>query len=325
MSRQLVACMLNVSEGRRYGIVEQIAKAALSTINPPIQAPSVSEWAINATVLNIFQDVDYNRSVITIVSNENNIGSCVEAACKTAYELIDLSKHEGVHPRLGAVDLVPLHPVSENISLQSLGHIAYGVAERLSTSVPGTSFFMFGTGDSEGRGLVQRRKEVGWFRRPVQYPLLRHDLGHTPSSRYGLTGVGAIPYMMNVNVTLDTQDVSLGRCVAASLRASSPSGLPGVQAMAFPHEGRVEVACNVDLIPASQAPPGHTLRSCLGGRYVHTTADQIQARVLQEAEGVGLVGTALVGFTPEEARARALHALTHGHSEAWKSVASRRM
>ena len=55
----------------------------------------------------------------------------MEAACKTAYELIDLSKQQGVHPRLGAVDLVPLHPISENMSLQALGRVAKGEESRV--------------------------------------------------------------------------------------------------------------------------------------------------------------------------------------------------
>lgn len=74
MSRQLVACMLNVSEGRQASVVEKIARTALSRTNPPVQPPAVPEWPINAAVLNIFQDIDYNRSVITIVSSEDSIG-----------------------------------------------------------------------------------------------------------------------------------------------------------------------------------------------------------------------------------------------------------
>ncbi|XP_069974624.1 uncharacterized protein [Penaeus vannamei] len=325
MSRQLVACMLNVSEARRRDVVEKIAKEALAAVNPPKVKPIASDWAINATALNIFQDIDYNRSVITLVSSEDCIGPCVEAACEKAYELIDLSHHEGVHPRLGAVDLVPLHPISEDVSLPNLGQVARGVAERLTKTVPGSSFFLFGAGDPAGRGLVARRKEVGWFRRPVTYHALAHDLGSTPTERYGLTGVGAIPYMMNVNVTLDSADVALGRRVASALRATSPGGLPGVQSMAFPHEGRVEVACNVDLLPASEAPASHSMKASLGGRYFYTPPEQIEARVLEEAGGVGVVGTALVGFSPEEARGLALHALAHAHDEAWRDVARRRM
>ena len=74
MSRQLVACMLNVSEARKLDIVEKIARAALKAVNPPQVAPVTPEWAINATALNIFQDIDYNRSVITLVSSEDLIG-----------------------------------------------------------------------------------------------------------------------------------------------------------------------------------------------------------------------------------------------------------
>lgn len=74
MSRQLVACMLNVSEARRKDVVEKIAKEALAAVNPPAVKPISSDWAINATALNIFQDIDYNRSVITLVSSEDCIG-----------------------------------------------------------------------------------------------------------------------------------------------------------------------------------------------------------------------------------------------------------
>ncbi|KAG7163999.1 hypothetical protein Hamer_G014462 [Homarus americanus] len=132
--------------------------------------------------------------------------------------------------------------------------------------------------------------------------------------------------MMNVNMTLDTQDLALGRRVAAALRASSPGGLPGVQAMAFPHEGQIEVACNVDLLPAHLASAGcHTMRLSLGGQYMYTPADVIEGRVLKEAGGVGVVGRTLIGFTPEEARSLAIHALTHGQAEAWRNARERRM
>ncbi|XP_066940039.1 uncharacterized protein [Macrobrachium rosenbergii] len=325
MSHKLVACMLNVSEARNKNVVEKIAGAALSAVNPPVIRPVTSEWRINASVLNIFRDYDYNRSVITVVSNTDLIGASLEAACKTAYDLIDLKNHEGVHPRLGAVDLVPLHPITETTCLESLGRIAVDLAGRLTATVPGTSAFLFGTGDPENRGLVQRRKEVGWFRKPVRYEKLVHDLGAPPSARYGLTGIGAIPYMMNVNVTLDTDDIALGRRVAAAIRATSANGLPGVQAMAFPHEGRIEVACNVDLLPAEAVSATSNMKPSLGGKYFYTPAEVIRGRILAEAGGVQDAGTILVGFTPEEALSRALHALTNAHAEAWKMMEKRMM
>ncbi|KAK7065609.1 Formiminotransferase cyclodeaminase N-terminal like, partial [Halocaridina rubra] len=132
--------------------------------------------------------------------------------------------------------------------------------------------------------------------------------------------IGAIPFMMNLNVTLDTDDVSFGRSVASAVRATSPGGLPGVQAMAFPHEGKVEVACNVDLLPTERLSSTENMQPSLGGKYYHTPAEVIRDRILSEAQGIGAIGTTLVGFTPEEAYARASYALTHGHAEAWKSV-----
>ncbi|KAK4291954.1 hypothetical protein Pmani_035251 [Petrolisthes manimaculis] len=201
------------------------------------------------------------------------------------------------------------------------------LGRRLTSSIPGTSVFLFGKADAEGRGLVQRRKEVGWFKRPVVYHHLSHDLGSTPTPTHGLTGVGAIPYMMNVNLTLDTSNLTLGRRVAASLRASSPGGLPGVQAMAFPHKGRIEVACNVDLLPRaslSTTPSEHVMDTCLGEEYVYTPASEIERRVHNESGGVALVGTTLVGFTPDQARTLALKALTSGLDTAWKTVTAKR-
>lgn len=322
MSRQLVACLLNVSEARNIGVVERIAKAAVSIVNPPNIKPIHPDWKINASVLNIFEDYDYNRSVITIVANEDHIGKCVELACKTAYNLIDLSNHSGIHPRLGSVDLVPLHPISIDTDLLKLGNIAKGLAERITSDIEGSSIFLFGAADSESRGLVQRRKQVRWFKRPVDYPSLVQDLGAKPSSRYGLTGVGAAPYMMNVNVTIDSQDIDLGVHIAQSLRATSPGGLPGVAAMAFPHEGKVEVACNVDLLPTEEVknPDAYQLKSSLGGKYLYTPARVITDRVAEIAKqkDVDIEGTALIGFTPEDAEILALQALRHNIPDMWK-------
>ncbi|CAL4243836.1 unnamed protein product, partial [Meganyctiphanes norvegica] len=322
MSRQLAACLLNVSEARNLGVVERIAKAAVSIVNPPNIKPIHPDWKINASVLNIFEDYDYNRSVITIAAHEDHIGMCIESACKMAYNLIDLIDHSGIHPRLGAVDLVPLHPISVDTDLQKLGTIAKSLSERITQDIEGTSIFLFGAADSEFRGLVQRRKQVQWFKRPVDYPNLVQDLGAKPSSRYGLTGVGAAPYMMNVNVTINSQDIALGKRIAYSLRATTPGGLPGVAAMAFPHEGQVEVACNVDLLPIEDVKKTQVnqLKISLGGKYCYTPASVITERVTEIAGqvDVNVDGTSLVGFTPEDAEALALQALRHNIPDMWR-------
>ncbi|KAK7938401.1 hypothetical protein WMY93_001727 [Mugilogobius chulae] len=107
LGRRLVACLLNISEARRKDLVETVAKAAL--YDPKgLRREST-------TVLNIFNDHDYNRSVITIVSAIDSISEVVLSACEKACSLIDMRSHTGVHPCLGAVDLIPIYPLGEDV------------------------------------------------------------------------------------------------------------------------------------------------------------------------------------------------------------------
>ena len=137
---------------------------------------------------------------------------------------------------------------------------------------------------------------------------------------------------MNCNITIDTQDVSVGRSIATAIRESTPGGLPGVQVLALPHEGAVEIACNVESVKGS--PPSHMTvgnpwpsYSINGQPYCHAPASLITATVAELAgrQGVGTKGTALVGFTPHECRALAELALSQGIAEFWKEQPSIRM
>lgn len=137
---------------------------------------------------------------------------------------------------------------------------------------------------------------------------------------------------MNCNVTIDTQDIAMGRSIAAAIRESTLGGLPGVQVLALPHEGAVEIACNVESVPCS--PPGHMEEGepwptfyIDRQKYCHVPAYLITARVAELAgrQGVRTKGTALVGFTPRECKALAELALTQGIAEFWKEQRRIRM
>ncbi|XP_063501058.1 formiminotransferase N-terminal subdomain-containing protein isoform X1 [Symphalangus syndactylus] len=176
---RLAACLLNVSEARRKYIVENIAKAALLDKNGK-KHPQVS-------VLNIFSDQDYNRSVITIAGSVDKLGSSVLAACLEAFQGIDMEVQEGIHPCLGAVDLIPVYPLS-GVTVEECGVAARSLADDLVLHVPGCSVFLFGKADlPEKRSLVQRRKQLGWFTR-TDFSALQPDLGAAPARRCGLTG-----------------------------------------------------------------------------------------------------------------------------------------
>ncbi|XP_070694248.1 formiminotransferase N-terminal subdomain-containing protein [Pempheris klunzingeri] len=318
VGRRLVACLLNVSEARRKDLVESVAKAALYDTEGVRRE--------GTTVLNIFNDHDYNRSVITIVAGIDSIKEAVLSACEKACGLIDMRAHMGVHPCMGAVDLIPIYPLGEEVGVEDCAKEARAVALGLTERVQGTSAFLFGWADSPlQRGLAQRRKEMGWFKKMPDLPPIRPDMGPQPQTRFGLTGVGASPYVMNCNVTIDTEDIAMGRSIAAAIRESTPGGLPGVQVLALPHEGAVEIACNVESVKGDspcQTTAGEPWPSFRidGEPYCHAPASLITARVAELAgrHGVGVKGTALVGFTPRECGGLAELALSQGIAEFWK-------
>ncbi|XP_041930142.1 formiminotransferase N-terminal subdomain-containing protein isoform X2 [Alosa sapidissima] len=105
LGKRLVACLLNVSEARRKDLVFKVAQAAITN--------NSGGWRVGTTVLNIFNDFDYNRSVITIVASVDHIREAVLSACEQACSLIDMRAHSGAHPCMGVVDLVPLYPLGE--------------------------------------------------------------------------------------------------------------------------------------------------------------------------------------------------------------------
>ncbi|XP_071813912.1 uncharacterized protein [Apostichopus japonicus] len=294
--------------------------------------------AVPTTVLNIFTDYDYNRSVITIAAHVDYLAKSVVAASTLAAQQIDMTKHNGIHPRLGAVDLIPIHPLSTAVSLEKCGNIANDIACQLVDKIDGFSCFLFGSADEEKKSLVDRRKEIGWFRghSSVDYESGTSDLG-SKCKRFGITGIGASYYVMNCNVTIKTQDLAVGRRIAKAIRGTSPGGLNGVQAMAFPHRGNIEVACNVESYQTtaeenekSVSNPRQTTEQigcestenteAIRKEWIYSSPQTIEQRVAELArnEGIELVGTALVGFTPDKAYELAIKNLREGNSERWK-------
>ncbi|KAM9035129.1 formiminotransferase N-terminal subdomain-containing protein isoform X2 [Sarcophilus harrisii] len=248
---RLAACLLNISEARRKNVVEKIAKAALFEENGKEHS--------EVTVLNIFSDYDYNRSVITIAGPVENLVNSVIAACVEAFQVIDMEVQEGIHPCLGAVDLIPIYP-------------------------------LFGVGVKEC-GMVAR-------------------------------SIGASPYVMNCNVTIDSQDLATGKKIASVIRGSNVDGLRGVQAMAFPHDGKIEIACNVESFE-DQKPIENSkyITYCiLEHHYFYISPQFLEAKIkkLAHDQGIGIIGTALVGFTPQECKDCAEYALREKIGEFWK-------
>jgi glutamate formiminotransferase / 5-formyltetrahydrofolate cyclo-ligase len=191
-------------------------------------------------LLDAHRDADHHRSVFTLAGPgpRDAIGA-VQALARATGELLDLRTHRGVHPRLGALDVVPFVAFDEPRQAAVDAAVAFADWAAAALRVP---VFLYDRADPEGRTLPAARRDAFVRRAPDRGP-------STPHPRLGAVAVGARPPLVAVNCWLDTRDVPLAREIATSVRERD-GGLPGVRALAFalPDADTTQVAMNlVDL------------------------------------------------------------------------------
>jgi glutamate formiminotransferase len=263
----------NFSEGRDRGVIEAIG-GALSNC---------------ARLLDIHADVDHNRSVFTVVGDGPALVEALLAGVDCARERIDLRRHEGAHPRVGAADVVPLVPIAPG-DMERAQATALETAGRIGEL--GLPVFLYG---APGRGpAFFRRGGPDELQRRVEAGELAPDFGPVrldPSA--GAVLVGARRPLIAFNVNLATDDIEVARAIAALVRESG-GGFPGVRALGLdlPRAGLVQVSMNVEDWEAA-------------------ALHEIVARVVEEASarGVEVAGSELVGLMPAGAAAAAAGAM----------------
>jgi glutamate formiminotransferase len=256
----------NVSEGRSAQATEAIGEA----------------FAKGPRLLDTHSDADHNRSVFTLAGEAGALVSGLVAGVARACELIDLRRHEGVHPRVGAADVVPVVPL-EPAAMEEAKAAALAVAESIGDEV-GMPVFLYGEVGEGRRPAFFRRGGLDELRRRVEAGELESTFGpHEVGERAGAVLVGARKPLVAYNVVLETGEAELAKAVAAAVRESS-GGLAGVQAIGLrlPTSGRIQVSMNV--IDLDRTP-------------LH----ELYARVVAEAaaRGVGVREGELVGLVPE--------------------------
>jgi glutamate formiminotransferase len=218
----------NVSEGRDSRVISELGAAFVSA---------------GGRLLDVHVDADHHRSVFTLVGHEAELVDGLVAGTARARELIDLGRHTGVHPRVGAVDVVPVVPlVAGDRSRAEVTALA--VARRLGDELE-LPVFLYGTIGEGRRPAFFRRGGLEVLRRRVDEGELAPSFGpRRIDSRSGALLVGARAPLLAFNIELHGT-VDDARAVAAAVRESS-GGLPGVQALglALPG-GAVQVSTNV--------------------------------------------------------------------------------
>jgi glutamate formiminotransferase len=249
----------NFSEGRRPEVIDAIAAAAGK-----------------AHLLDVDADADHNRAVVSLAGTREPLVEALLAAIAAARELIDLRSHSGVHPRVGAADVVPIVPLG-GTSLDECRELAHALGERIWSELEIPVYFY-------GHGEVHRLADIRAGR-------ARLDLGGTqPHPTAGAVCVGARRLLVAFNVVLYDFDMVAARALARSLRESS-AGLRGVQALAFELPG-LRVQLSMNLFRVEETTPADVIEE-LERRGVAHGAQQIVGLCPAIASGAAADGRIL--------------------------------
>ncbi|UCF62088.1 MAG: glutamate formimidoyltransferase [Anaerolineaceae bacterium] len=271
MIQKIVECIPNFSEGRNSEVINAIesAIAAIAGVH----------------ILDLHSDEDHNRSVITFIGSPEAVTQAAFSAIEIAAELIDLDKHQGEHPRIGATDVVPFVPIS-GVTMEECVELAKSLGKRVGDEL-GIPVYLYENAATrpDRKNLEKIRKgEYEKLRESIQDdPDRTPDFGPSRMGTAGATVIGARPPFIAYNVYLTTDDVSIAKNIARSVRQSS-GGLPHVKALGMLVEGKAQVSMNLT---------DHT----------QTPIAQVVEAIRREAEdfGVSIHHSELVGLIPQAA------------------------
>jgi glutamate formiminotransferase len=237
---RLVECVPNFSEGRKADTVDRIACAV--------------ESVKGAVVLNRHIDFDHNRSVITFVGEPRAIVDAAIIAVATAKELIDLRNHLGVHPRIGATDVLPFVPVS-GVTMDECVKLAHEAGRRIwdELSIPVYFYERAALRPDRARLENVRGKGFEWLREEIRAnPDRAPDVGEPQlHETAGAIAVGARPFLIAFNVNLLTNDLSIARSIAREVRERD-GGLASLKALGFDLQSRGVVQVSMNLVDYEQ-------------------------------------------------------------------------
>ena len=263
----------NVSEGRDAGTIGALAAAFSSR---------------GARLLDVHSDRDHHRSVFTLVGDDDALVESLVAGVAEARDRIDLRRHEGVHPRVGAADVVPVVPLAAG-DLERARAVAGRVARRVGEELE-LPVFLYAASGGGRRPAYFRRGGPEELQRRVDAGELAPDFGPSRlDPRAGAVLVGARAPLVAFNLELDSGDVEIARSVADAVRESS-GGLAGVQALGLMlgATGRAQVSINIVDVDATP---------------LHEVVDRVRSEAA--ARGVEVAGGELVGLLPAAVVTRA--------------------
>lgn len=270
---KILECVPNFSEGRDLAKIEKIVDSF--------------RGKKGVKLLDYSNDEDHNRCVVTVVGEPEPLKEAVKEAIEKAIDLIDLTKHEGQHPRMGAVDVIPFIPI-KNITVEEADKIAKEIAEEISNKL-GLPFFLYEKSATalHRQNLAKIRK--GQFEGMAEKMLdemWKPDFGpETIHPTAGVTAIGARMPLIAYNIKLDTNNLEIANKISKQIRHLS-GGFRFCKAIGIELEDRgiVEVSMNLT-------------------DYTKTSVYRVFETVKMECKryGVNVLGSEIVGLVPLQA------------------------
>lgn len=270
---KIIECVPNFSEGQNEAVINGLV--------------SVAKSVGGVTLLDHSSDASHNRSVFTLVGDEEGIQEAAFQLVKYASENIDMTKHHGEHPRMGATDVVPFIPIKDS-SVEECIEISKKVAKRINDELNIPIFLYEDSASTPSRkNLAKVRKgQFEGMPEKLQEEEWAPDFGERkihPTA--GITAVGARMPLVAFNVNLDTSDITIANKIAKIIRASG-GGFKYAKGIGVMLEDRNIAQVSMNMVNFEGTP-------------LYRTFETI--RMEAKRYGVNIIGSEIIGLTPAKA------------------------
>lgn len=270
---KIIESVPNISEGRNMKVVEACVDAVRNTKG--------------CTLMDYSSDASHNRTVITYMGSPEAVEEASVALAKIAAELIDLTKHEGEHPRMGAVDVMPFIPI-KGATTDDCVELSKKVGERITKEADIPVFLYESSASAPHRqnlAAIRKGQFEGMAEKVMEEEWEPDFGGRRIHPTAGVVAVGARPPLIAFNINLSTSDITIANNIAKIIRRSS-GGLEAVKAIGVMLEERNTAQVSINMTDYTKTP-------------LYRVLELVRAEA--KRYGVNVIGTELIGLCPMQA------------------------
>lgn len=270
---KIVECVPNFSEGCNQEIIDAITAEVT-------KVPGV-------TLLNVQSDASHNRTVVTFIGEPAAVKQAAFASCAKATELIDMEKHHGEHPRIGATDVIPFIPVSE-VTIEECVELANELAKEIAEKLEVPVYMYEAAAKKPERTKLPdvRKGQYEGLKVEIAKPERHPDYGpNHMHATAGATVVGARQFLIAYNINLSTSDVTIAKKIATAIREAK-GGYKYCRAMGIMIEERNMAQVTINMVNYEGTP-------------LHRVFETVKSEAARY--GVNVIGSEIVGLLPMQA------------------------